>query len=42
MHRYLPGLRLHLDNALRLGAGRIQLLEAMDLGAAAPPHRGVG
>jgi alkylhydroperoxidase/carboxymuconolactone decarboxylase family protein YurZ len=41
MHRYLPGLRLHVDNAIALGAGRRQILEAMELGAAAPPHRGV-
>jgi alkylhydroperoxidase/carboxymuconolactone decarboxylase family protein YurZ len=41
-HRYLPGLRFHLRNALKLGAGRAELTEALDLGAAAPPPPGVG
>lgn len=41
-HRYLPGLRLHLHNALRSGAGRTEILEALDLAAAAPPPPGVG
>jgi alkylhydroperoxidase/carboxymuconolactone decarboxylase family protein YurZ len=41
-HRYLPGLRLHLANAVRLGAGRLAVLTALEIGAAAPPHRGVG
>ena len=40
-HRYLPGLRLHLANAVRLGAGRAELLEAIDLAGAAPPPPGV-
>jgi alkylhydroperoxidase/carboxymuconolactone decarboxylase family protein YurZ len=41
-HRYLPGLRLHLGNAIRLGAGRRAILDTLDIAAAAPPHRGVG
>lgn len=41
-HRYLPGLRLHLANSVRLGAGRVAVLGALEIGAAAPPHRGVG
>ena len=41
-HRYMPGLRFHLDNAVRLGAGRAELLEAIDLAAAAPAPPGVG
>lgn len=41
-HRFLPGMRLHLDNALRLGAGRIAILQALDLAAAAPAHSGIG
>jgi alkylhydroperoxidase/carboxymuconolactone decarboxylase family protein YurZ len=40
-HRYLPGLRLHLANAVRLGAGRVAILHALDIAAAAPPHPGV-
>lgn len=40
-HRYLPGLRFHLTNAVRLGAGRAEVLEAIDLAAAAPPPPGV-
>lgn len=40
-HRYLPGLRLHLANAVRLGAGRVAILRTLDIAAAAPPHPGV-
>ncbi len=40
-HRYLPGLRLHLGNAIKLGAGRRAILETLEIAAAAPPHRGV-
>ena len=40
-HRYLPGMRLHLKNALRLGAGRIAVLQAIDLAADAPMHVGI-
>lgn len=40
-HRYLPGLRLHLANAVRLGAGRLAVLQALEIAAAAPQHRGV-
>ncbi|MFE3137318.1 carboxymuconolactone decarboxylase family protein [Streptomyces scopuliridis] len=40
-HRYLPGMRLHLTNALRLGVGRRAVLETLDIAAAAPEHRGV-
>lgn len=40
-HRYLPGMRLHLDNAIRLGAGRTVILETLELAAGAPPHLGV-
>lgn len=40
-HRYMPGLRLHLANALRLGAGRAELLEAIDVAAVAPDAPGV-
>ncbi|HVW40962.1 MAG TPA: carboxymuconolactone decarboxylase family protein [Amycolatopsis sp.] len=40
-HRYLPGMRLHLANALRLGAGRAAILGALDIAAVAPAHPGV-
>jgi hypothetical protein len=40
-HRYLPGMRLHLTNAVRLGAGRAGILHALDIAAAAPSHPGV-
>ncbi|MCZ4314856.1 hypothetical protein O4H66_15720 [Comamonadaceae bacterium G21597-S1] len=40
-HRFMPGLRLHLRNALRLGAGRAAVLEALDIAAQAPEHPGV-
>jgi alkylhydroperoxidase/carboxymuconolactone decarboxylase family protein YurZ len=40
-HRYLPGLRLHVANAVALGAGRRAVLEALDIAAAAPGHEGV-
>lgn len=41
-HRYLPGLRLHLAQAIRLGAGRAEILEAVAVAAAAPEPPGVG
>jgi alkylhydroperoxidase/carboxymuconolactone decarboxylase family protein YurZ len=40
-HRYMPGLRLHLANAVALGAGRREVLEAIDIAAAAPAAPGV-
>lgn len=40
-HRYLPGMRLHLRNALKLGAGQAMLLGALELAASAPAHPGV-
>lgn len=39
-HRYLPGMRLHLANAVHLGASRTAILHALDIAAAAPPHPG--
>jgi alkylhydroperoxidase/carboxymuconolactone decarboxylase family protein YurZ len=39
-HRFLPGFRLHLRNAIALGAGRAEILQALDIAAAAPPHSG--
>ncbi|WP_190813232.1 carboxymuconolactone decarboxylase family protein [Saccharopolyspora pogona] len=40
-HRYLPGMRLHLKNAVKLGASRTAILHALDIAAAAPSHPGV-
>jgi alkylhydroperoxidase/carboxymuconolactone decarboxylase family protein YurZ len=40
-HRYLPGMRLHLFNAVKLGAGRVAILETLDIAANAPAHQGV-
>lgn len=39
-HRFLPGFRLHLVNAIALGVGRIQILETLELAARAPQHEG--
>ena len=40
-HRYLPGMRLHLINAIRQGAGREAITQALKIAAAAPGHSGV-
>jgi alkylhydroperoxidase/carboxymuconolactone decarboxylase family protein YurZ len=40
-HRFLPTLRLHVANAVALGAGRLTISEVLDISGAAPPHRGV-
>jgi hypothetical protein len=34
-------VRLHLANAIRGGAGRAAVLQALDIAAAAPTHQGV-
>lgn len=39
-HRFRPGFRVHLNNAIKLGVGRTGILQALDLAAAAPDHRG--
>lgn len=39
-HRFMPGFRLHLANAVKLGAGRIALLESLELARQAPTHCG--
>jgi alkylhydroperoxidase/carboxymuconolactone decarboxylase family protein YurZ len=39
-HRFLPGFRVHLRNALSLGAGPVAVMATLDIAAAAPPHRG--
>ena len=40
-HRYMPGFRMHLRNALKLGAGQRAIRETLAIAAAAPEHRGV-
>lgn len=40
-HRFRPGFLLHLDNALRLGAGRAAILATLDLATDGPDHTGV-
>jgi alkylhydroperoxidase/carboxymuconolactone decarboxylase family protein YurZ len=39
-HRFRPGFRVHLKNAIKLGVGRKAIFQALDLAAAAPEHRG--
>ncbi|MGE3744772.1 MAG: carboxymuconolactone decarboxylase family protein [Sphingomonadaceae bacterium] len=39
-HRFAPGFRLHLRNALKLGAGRLAVMKALELAAETPPHEG--
>jgi alkylhydroperoxidase/carboxymuconolactone decarboxylase family protein YurZ len=41
-HRYLPGVRLHVANAIALGAGRRAILSTVAIAGQAPEHRGVG
>ncbi|OZE96797.1 hypothetical protein CH300_27905 [Rhodococcus sp. 15-1154-1] len=40
-HRYLPGMRMHLRNAVRMGAGRAAIDHALRLGAESPSFIGV-
>jgi alkylhydroperoxidase/carboxymuconolactone decarboxylase family protein YurZ len=40
-HRYLPGLRLHVTNAVVFGATRQQIRETIDIAARAPTHTGI-
>ena len=40
-HRYLPGMRMHLRTALRMGAGSRAIREALDIAAASSPLVGV-
>lgn len=39
-HRFRPGFRVHLKNAIALGIGRSAIMQALDIAAAAPQHRG--
>ncbi|MFC6284841.1 MULTISPECIES: carboxymuconolactone decarboxylase family protein [Polaromonas] len=40
-HRFMPGMRLHLGNAIKMGAGRAMVMKALEIAAAAPEHPGV-
>ena len=40
-HRFAPGARIHLANALKLGAARRAIGETLAIAAAAPAHTGV-
>lgn len=40
-HRFMPGLRLHLGNAIKLGAGRRAIIQTLAIAAAAPEHTGI-
>jgi len=39
-HRFRSGFRVHLKNAINLGVGRIAIMQALDIAAAAPEHCG--
>lgn len=39
-HRFRPGFRVHLKNAIALGIGRSAIMQALDIAAAAPEHHG--
>lgn len=39
-HRFRPGFRLHLHNAIKLSAGRRAILETIEIAASAPGHSG--
>ena len=39
-HRFRPGFRVHLKNAIKLGVGRTAIYQTLDIAAAAPVHRG--
>jgi alkylhydroperoxidase/carboxymuconolactone decarboxylase family protein YurZ len=39
-HLFVPGFRLHLANAIKLGAGRAAITRALDIAAEAPAHIG--
>jgi hypothetical protein len=39
MHRFEPGFRVHLNNAIGLGAGRTMVLETLRIAARTPVHQ---
>jgi alkylhydroperoxidase/carboxymuconolactone decarboxylase family protein YurZ len=40
-HQYLPGMRMHLRNAVRGGAGRLAIQHTLRIAAVSPSHVGV-
>lgn len=40
-HRYLPGMRMHLENAISLGAGRRQVCDTMRIASQGPAPQSV-
>lgn len=40
-HRFMPGLRLHLANAVQLGVGSQAIRQALAIAAVAPVHTGI-
>lgn len=41
-HRFGPGFRLHLENAIAIGLGHRAIMETLELAARVPPHAGLG
>ncbi len=39
-HRFRPGFRVHLKNAIKLGVGKTAIFQTLDIAASAPEHRG--
>jgi len=39
-HQFGPGFRVHLANCIKLGIGSRAIMQALDIGASAPPHQG--
>lgn len=39
-HRFLPGFRVHLSNAIKLGIGRNAIMQTLEIAAKAPEHGG--
>jgi alkylhydroperoxidase/carboxymuconolactone decarboxylase family protein YurZ len=39
-HRFGPGFRVHLANAIKLGVGRAAIMQTLDIAAASPEHGG--
>lgn len=39
-HRFRPGFRVHLRNAIALNIGRLAIMQTLDIAAAAPVHAG--
>lgn len=40
-HRFMPGLKLHLANAIKLGAGRAEIMQTLAIAMSAPGHMGI-